>query len=178
MSVTAPSRRDRRRQLRQATRRRVRGGERLAPVPVQRAARRVDDAAHVGVDRLRRVFAGDRPFILGFLVLLVLGVTVMSAPLRSYLDQRGRVDALEQQLEGLQAANGALEQRRDDLNDPDHQELIAREQLNYINPGEVPYVVVPPQRDPSEISAPPATPAPDERPFYRKVWDALTGWFG
>lgn len=179
--MSAPAittRRDKRRQLRAATRRRVRGGERLAPVPLQRAARTVDDAAHVGAERLRRAFAGDRPFLLGFLVLLVMGVTVISAPLRSYLDQRDRVELLEEQAAVLEQANAGLQQRAEDLTDPQAQELMARERFGYIFPGEVPYVVVPPQRDPTTISENLTVEAREEQPWYREAWGLLTGWFG
>jgi cell division protein FtsB len=179
MSVaTQPSRRDRRRALRAATRRRVRGGEHLAPVPVQRFARQVDDAAFVAGRRLRRLLAGDRPFLLGFVVLIVLGVMVISGPLRSYLDQRDRVDLLERQLTVLEDANADLEQQASDLRDPEHQELLARERYGYVRPGEVPYVVVPPQRDTSEIGDSLVVEEPAPRPWYRTAWDGLTGLFG
>lgn len=179
MSVaTQPSRRDRRRAMRAATRRRVRGGENRAPVPVQRIARQVDGAAYVASSSVRRAMAGDRPFILGFVVLLVLGVMVISGPLRSYLDQRDRVELLEQQLAVLDEANADLEQRAADLRDPEYQELLARERYGYVRPGEVPYVVVPPQRDTSDISESLAVDEPAPRPWYRAAWDGLTGLFG
>lgn len=179
MSVaTQPSRRDRRRALRAATRRRVRGGEHLAPVPVQRIARQVDDAAFVASRRLRRLLAGDRPFLLGFVVLIVLGVMVISGPLRSYLDQRDRVELLERQLAVLEDANADLEQQASDLRDPEHQELLARERYGYVRPGEVPYVVVPPQRDTSEIGDSLVVEEPAPRSWYREAWDGLTGLFG
>lgn len=179
MSVaTSPTRRDRRRAMRAATRRRVRGGENRAPVPVQRLASRVDDVAFVTSGRMRRALAGDRPFVLGFLVLLVLGVMVLSGPLRSYLDQRDRVDLLERQLVVLEDANAELSDRAADLRDPDHQELLARERYGYVRPGEVPYVVVPPERDTSEIGSPLTVDEPAPRPWYRAAWDGITGLFG
>ena len=179
MSVaTPPSRRDRRRALRAATRRRVRGGENRAPVPVQRIARQVDDAAFVATSQVRRAMAGDRPFLLGLLVLLVLGVMVLSGPLRSYLDQRDRVDLLQRQLAVLEDANAELAQRATDLRDPAYRELLARERYGYVRPGEVPYVVVPPERDTSEIGEPLTVDAPEPRPWYRTAWDGLTGLFG
>ena len=179
MSVATPaSRRDRRRAMRAATRRRVRGGENRAPVPVQRIARQVDDAAYVATHSVRRAMAGDRPFVLGLLALLVLGVMVVSGPLRSYLDQRDRVDLLERQLTVLDDANGDLSQRAEDLRDPTYQELLARERYGYVRPGEVPYVVVPPERDTSEIGETLTVDAPAARPWYRAAWDGLTGLFG
>lgn len=179
MSVaTHPSRRDRRRALRAATRRRVRGGEHLAPVPVQRLAHRVDGAAFVASSSMRRVLSGDRPFLLGFVVLVVLGVMVISGPLRSYLDQRDRVDLLERQLQVLDEANASLSQRAHDLRDPAHQELLARERYGYVRPGEVAYVVVPPERDTSEIGSSLAVDDPAPRSWYQTAWDGLTDLFG
>ncbi len=179
MSVaTQPSRRDRRRALRAATRRRVRGGENRAPVPVQRFARQVDDAAFVASSQVRRAMAGDRPFLVGLLVLLVLGVMVISGPLRSYLDQRDRVDLLERQFAVLDDANSDLSQRAADLRDPAFREILARERYGYVRPGEVPYVVVPPERDTSEIGEMLTVEDPEPRPWYRSAWDGLTGLFG
>jgi cell division protein DivIC len=179
MAATAPSRRDRRRALRAATKRRVRGGERRAPVAVQRAARTIDDAVFRATGRFRRVFAGDRPFLLGFLGLVAVGVLVISGPLQSYLDQRDRVELLEEQKAVLDQANAQLEQRSSDLQDPSHLKQEARERLGYIEPGEVPYVVVPPEQDPSTITQPLDLPKQnDDRSFVRRAWDSLTGWFG
>lgn len=175
---TASSRRERRRALRSATRRRVRGGEHRAPRPVQQLARHVDDAAHVAGSTVRRVMVGDRPFVLGLIGLLVVGALVLGGPLRSYLDQRDRVDLLDRQLTVLQEANGDLEQRAEDLRDPEYQQVLARERYGYVRPGEVSYVVVPPERDPSTIGRSLAVDERAPRPWYREVWDGVTGLFG
>ena len=174
----SPSRRDRRRALRSATRRRVRGGEHRAPRPVQQLARHVDDAAHVASSTVRRVMVGDRPFVLGLLALFVVGALVLGGPLRSYLDQRDRVELLERQLTVLEESNADLERRADDLRDPSYQQLLARERYGYVHPGEVPYVVVPPERDPSTIAETLAVEESVPRSWYREVWDGVTGLFG
>jgi cell division protein DivIC len=178
--MAAPaSRRHRRRQLRTASRRRARGGENRAPVAVQRLARGVDDVAWRTSERARRTLTGDRPFLIGFAVLLVIGVLVISGPLRSYLDQHDRVELLDEQLTVLTQANDDLEQRARDLRDRDHIRAEARERLGYIEPGEVPYVVVPPEQDSATITAPRPAATPDEdRPWFRRLWDTLGGWFG
>ncbi len=177
-AATTTSRRHRRQAMRAATRRRVRGGENRAPVPVQRLARQVDDAAFVASSSMRRLLTGDRPFLLGLAVLLVLGAMVISGPLRSYIDQRDRVDLLERQLAVLDEANTDLSQRAADLRDPEYQELLARERYGYIRPGEVPYVVVPPERDTSQIGEQLVVDDPAPRPWYRAAWDGLTGVLG
>lgn len=141
------TRREKWRYVRAASKRRVRGREDVAPVPVQQAARRVDDAAHLGVARVRRVLAGDRGLLLGLLGIVVLAVLVLIGPTRSFLDQRARVELAEQQLAALDAANAALEQRSADLTNLDHIEVLAREQLGYARPGQVAYSLVPPADD-------------------------------
>ena len=64
-----------------------------------------------------------------------------------------------------------------DLEDPGHQELIAREQYGYVMPGEVPYVVVPPNRDTSTFADTPEVEAEVDRPWFRRAWDTVTGLF-
>lgn len=140
------------RYVRSASRRRVRGREDVAPVSVQQAARKVDDAAHVGIERVRRALAGDRALWLGLVGIVVLAALVLAGPTRSFLDQRGRVELAQQQLAALDAANAALEQRARDLTDNDHIEVLAREQLGYARPGQVAYSLVPPA-DPEPVVA-------------------------
>lgn len=181
---TAEERRD----LRDAIRRRRRGGANRAPVPVQRAAR---SAADVATGTLRTVegaataardagavaVSGDRPFVVGLIALLVLGGLMLSGPVRTYLDGRDRVDLLQRQLSALDGENQALEARREQLEDPEEIELMAREQQGMIRPGEVPYAVVPP-----EVERPRLTPqldlgAGDDRAWYARLWDGLVGFF-
>ncbi len=140
------------RYVRSASKRRVRGREDVAPVPVQHAARKVDDAAHVGIERVRRALAGDRALWLGLVGILVLAALVLAGPTRSFLDQRGRVELAQQQLAALDAANAALEQRAADLTDLDHIEVLAREQLGYARPGQVAYSLVPPAEPEPEVT--------------------------
>jgi cell division protein FtsB len=167
---------DRRRQMRAATKRRVRGGTNKAPIRVQRLAQTLDSGAAVATHRARRLLGGDRPFVLAVLVVLGLGVLVISGPLQAYLDQRAHVELLEEQVRVIELANADLERRRTGLNNATDIELLAREQLGYHRPGEVPYVVVPPEEDRPEISPDLRVEAP-EQSWVRGVWDAVAGWF-
>lgn len=176
MAATATNRRDQRRQMRAATRRRVRGGAGKAPMPVQRLAQTIDSGAAVATHRARRLFGGDRPFVLALLGVLVLGALVVSGPLQAYLDQRAQVELLEEQVRVIGEANADLERRRTGLNDAGYIELLAREQLGYHRPGEVPYVVVPPEEDRPEIS-PDLRVEVGEPSWARNLWDTLSGWF-
>lgn len=170
--VAGMSRVEKWRYVRSASKRRVRGREDVAPMPVQHAARKVDDAAHIGFERVRRALAGDRGLILGLLGIIVLAVLVLIGPTRSFLEQRGRVELAQQQLSALDVANASLEQRASDLTDPDHIEVLAREQLGYARPGQVAYSLVPPVDDTPEVVV---VDGPGEASSW---WSRLVSAFG
>ena len=143
---------------------------RRAPAPVQRLARRVAGRVRGAVDT---VFAGDRPFLFVVLAVLALGALMMWAPLNHYLDGRERVELLETKKAALGSEIQRLETRRDDLHDPEQIELIAREQLGLVKPGEIPYVVVTPEPDRPQL-APSGQVVVEERAWYQRVWDVLS----
>lgn len=167
------TRREKWRYVRAASKRRVRGREDVAPVPVQQAARKVDDAAHLSAERVRRALAGDRGLLLGLVGIIVLAVLVLVGPTRSFLDQRARVELAEQQLAALDAANAALEQRSADLTDPDHIEVLAREQLGYARPGQVAYSLVPPTEEAPVVTTVEATG--EASSWWERLRDAFVG---
>lgn len=148
-----------------------------APVGIQRAARAVRDA----VTRLRnlgtRAVSGDKPLMVGFLLAFLAAIVLLSGPMQFYLASSDRVDLLESQERALQDANGALQQQADDLNDPDQLELRARED-GFVRPGEVPYVVVPPEQERPQITQPPPVADPDDGPWLSRMWRGLTSIFG
>jgi len=115
---------------------------------------------------LARMSAGDRPFLVAGVVAVVLGGVLLTGPLQQYLDVRARVGLLQQQADALDTANIQLEREIDNLNDPRHIELLAREQQGFIRPGEVAYSLVPPEVERPLITKP------------RDVADApqLSGW--
>ena len=98
--------------------------------------------------------------LLGVLLLatIAFGVLVLIQPLEGYLAERQRVATLEQQALALENENLRLERRIDDLDDPVTIELLAREQQGLVRPGEVPYVLTPPDVDAPRILD--ATPEP------------------
>lgn len=163
------------RYIRTASRRRVRGSEDVAPLAVQQVARRVDDVAHVGADRARRALAGDRPFVVGLVVIMLLAVTVVSGPLQSWLAGQERLDVATTQLAALEAATTELDQRAADLTDPAHVEVLAREQLGYAMPGQVAYSLVPPEGDDlGDASPTPPTGATSPTSWWRRVLGLLS----
>ena len=103
---------------------------------------------------------------------IVLGVLLVVPPFENYVGARQRVALLEQQASALDTANQRLERRLTDLDDPITIELLAREQQGLIRPGEVPYVLIPPESErPRIIDAPQESAAAEEDVFER-----ILGW--
>lgn len=174
----ARSARDERRALRFAGRRRIRGGDGRAPIPVQRLARQMSDTATVAREAGVRAAGGTRLYLIGVAAVIVLGFSILSGPIDQFFAGRDRVDLLERQLAALDTENERLQERAEDLRDPAQVELHAREQQGWHEPGEVPFVIVPP--DSNEPLVDEAIPPLDERnrPWYRDLWEWFSGLFG
>jgi cell division protein FtsB len=101
--------------------------------------------------RARRTSPVD--VLLGVLLLgaVGLGVLLLAPPFEGYLAARQRVAGLEQQAIALENENLRLERRLADLDDPVTIELLARSQQGLVRPGEVPYVLTPPDVDAPRI---------------------------
>jgi cell division protein FtsB len=101
--------------------------------------------------RARRTSPVD--VLLGVLLLgaVGLGVLLLAPPFEGYLAARQRVAGLEQQAVALENENLRLERRLADLDDPVTIELLARSQQGLVRPGEVPYVLTPPDVDAPRI---------------------------
>ncbi|MEX2505300.1 MAG: septum formation initiator family protein [Egicoccus sp.] len=156
-----------------------RGGRRQAPAVLQRAARRVV----LGVDRVlfagQRAVRGDRPLVLMLIGAIALSVLMLAGPAQRYLDSSERVESLDAKAGALDEANADLEQRQQDLQDPNKIELLAREQQGFIRPGEVPYTLIPPEVERPRITAPrDGAQASTEAAWYERVWARIDGWVG
>jgi cell division protein FtsB len=81
---------------------------------------------------------------------VVLALVVYTVfPVRTYLNQRAATNRARQQIEVIARENERLEQRADDLRDPDTIEQLAREDLGMVMPGEESYGILPaPQQPP------------------------------
>jgi cell division protein FtsB len=120
-----------------------------------------------------RVLRSD--LLLGLILVTVLGLGVMlvAPPFENYVSARQRVALLEQQAAALDTANQQLERRLSDLDDPVTVELLAREQQGLIRPGEVPYVLIPPESErPRIIDVPQEAAAPEA-----DLLERLLAWF-
>lgn len=118
------------------------------------------------------VVAGDRPYLAALVVLLAVAALMLAGPVSRHLDSRDRIATLEEQRDVLGAEIERLESRAEDLHDPEHIELLAREQLGLVRPGEVPYVVVVPEQERPQV-APGSATAPEPRPWHRRLLDAI-----
>jgi cell division protein FtsB len=74
-------------------------------------------------------------------------------PVRTYLNQRSDTDRARQQLEVLGDANDRLDQRADELREPETIEEIARRDHGLVMPGEESYGILPaPEQAPAAES--------------------------
>ncbi len=124
-----------------------------------------------------RLLGGDRPYVLGFLVVLGLAVVILSGPVRTWAEQRDRIEQRESVLAVLEQENSRLAERVEDLNDPDTIEAEAREEQGMYRPGEVPYVVVPPAVDQPQLR-PDAAADDDDDGWFRRLREAVADILG
>ena len=124
---------------------------------------------------MRRVVSGDRPYVVAFFVLIAVLAMMMVGPLQSYTSAAERVQDLEAARAELQDTVNDLEQREQRLNDPEEVELLARERLGLVKPGEIPYVVTDGNPDTDQVR-------PDGRPLAPplrlSVWQRIGEAFG
>ncbi|MEX2328488.1 MAG: septum formation initiator family protein [Nitriliruptoraceae bacterium] len=131
-------------------------------------------------------FRGDRPLILAVVVSLAVAGMLLMSPAQRYLDAQARVEVLEVKDQVLADEVARLEQRVDDLHDPEHLELLAREQQGFARPGEVVYRIIPPDTD--EVAEDPADEsleafdvdesAVEQPPLHEQVWRLVSGVLG
>jgi cell division protein FtsL len=124
-----------------------------------------------GRERVRVVLQRDRPYLLALLALLILLAVMAIGPLHSYTAAAGQVDELVAARDQLSAEVAELERERERLDDPEHIELLAREQLGLVKPGEIPFVVVAPEPDLEQVGAPSQPPAGGS--WVERVWRAV-----
>jgi len=116
----------------------------------------------------------------GLLALAAAVAVVVTAagifPFRQILAQESAVDLAAEKLEALQEENAHLETEIEALETPAEVERLAREQFGLVRPGEVGYVVVvPPGEESIEPEPEPTLDRPAAQPWWRDLWDFLTG---
>jgi cell division protein FtsB len=108
------------------------------------------------------------------LLLVALAVTMAGIfPFRQILSQDRAVSFTEDKLHALELENARLDEEVERLQTPIEIERIARERFGLVRPGEVGFVVD--WQEPPEPPPEPELPPPDERAWYEKAWDFLSG---
>jgi len=96
-------------------------------------------------------------------------------PLRTYFAQRAEISSMEREQAETRERVEALEHARQQLEDPAFVAAEARRRLHMARPGEVTYVVIPPEgegpADAAEGAAPPA--GGPEAPWWAQVWASV-----
>lgn len=90
-------------------------------------------------------------------------------PARQLVGQQERIHRLEDRLASLEEENRELSEETERLSDPDELEVIARERLGYVEPGERLYAFTP-------TPSPEPTPDPSDEggaPLWSRAWSWL-----
>ena len=107
-------------------------------------------------------------------VVCVLALSV-AVPLRNYVGQRSELAAVHEQQQILAGKVAELERRRALLADPQHVEAQARERLQYVRPGEAPYVVqLPPGQTAAGFAGTGSAVVPRQL-WYVELWKSING---
>ena len=122
---------------------------------------------------VKKATKGDRPYVMGLVILGVVLLSMAWTPIKNLAAGSERIEQLTASRDALAAEVTKLEDRKDQLMDPDQLELIAREEYGLVKPGEIPYVVVTPEADPN-LAPPDAAPDAEAKPWYERAWSAVS----
>jgi cell division protein FtsL len=110
---------------------------------------------------------GQRRLML--IVVLAGAAFVLFFPARQLIQQRQEIGSLEQRLVELRTENNRLDEQVDRLSDPAELEVLARERLGLVRPGERAYFVDP--VEPRPTSAPVQA---HRSSSWERAWEWLT----
>lgn len=106
------------------------------------------------------------------LVIVGLGVAI---PWQRYLAQLAEQHRQEQAVAELTAELDNLNEQKLALSDPAYLKQLARQRLQYVKPGDTVYVVqAPTQALPAETAAAAGSKNAPPRPWYEKLWSAVS----
>jgi cell division protein FtsB len=105
-------------------------------------------------------------------VLVTLGaaIFVLFFPARQLVQQRERIASIDERLAAARAENEQLSGEVARLSDPSEVELLARERLGLVRPGEEAYYL-----ESAEPPPPRAAPAEPPKSFWSRTWSWLRG---
>jgi type II secretory pathway pseudopilin PulG len=109
------------------------------------------------------------------LALFALAATAVY-PLRQYVSQQDRIERLQAKQAALTAENARLEAERRRLQDPAYVQQLAKRDYHVVAPGEEAWVVT--GTPPTSNAAAAGKAAEPDRPWYKRAWQAVTGWLG
>lgn len=103
---------------------------------------------------------------------LVAVAALVAVPLRNYLDQQDLLAAEKAKESALREQLVELEDQRDALGDPDYIRAAARDRLQYVNPGDTPYVIDAPEPviEPGQGHVQPEA----EQPWFDTLWETVS----
>ncbi|MBB4929739.1 cell division protein FtsL [Lipingzhangella halophila] len=93
----------------------------------------------------------------------------LAYPLREYVLQRAEIAKLQEERERTEQSVSELEQRHEELQDPDHIEREARERLHYQYPDERAYVII--ADDGGEEAE--EESAESREPWFTRLWKSV-----
>jgi len=99
-------------------------------------------------------------------------------PVQQFLERNNQVADAQARLDELVEENTILAENADALLTDEELERVAREQYGFVRPGEIGYVVITPDVDPTSTEGEPPNAAPtieNKRGFLQRIWDFVTG---
>lgn len=155
------------------------------PTPSSELRSRASEATrrgprHAPVDAATRRRQTLKVVVAGAVVVGILFAFVF--PVRTYVGQRGAIDAAATTVDVLEEQNRRLSARADQLETDAEIERLARQEYGMVRPGEEPYAILPAPgpRAPSlpGIFGQPAPETKEDKGVVGRILDALTFWDG
>ncbi|MEN9692860.1 MAG: hypothetical protein RLZZ330_504 [Actinomycetota bacterium] len=123
-----------------------------------------------GEPGLRTYFNGKSVLLFGLTILLVVSTAI---PLKTFLDQKSRIDDLQATASRNEARIAELQKQVDRWQDPAYVKAQARNRLHYVMPNEVGYIVL--EADDAEAVILHQTNDVGVRPaWYRALWTSIS----
>lgn len=108
------------------------------------------------------------------IVCLIAAVFVVFFPARQIVNQRTQLENLESRLAQLDVQNKRLQSEIGRLQNPAEFEVLARERLGLVKPGERAYLLVSPDATPIP---PPVPTLPEAKPWWSRLWSSVVEFF-
>ncbi|HVX46710.1 MAG TPA: septum formation initiator family protein [Mycobacteriales bacterium] len=100
-------------------------------------------------------------------------VLSLAYPLKQYLAQRSSIIQLRQDNAARADEVAKLKERQRQLTDPDYIKAQARQRLQYVMPGETPFVVVHQGDHPNQTTQPKDGRVDRTSPWYDQLWQSV-----